>query len=158
MEEVKKELAKYWLPNIYREEIRTLRTRSFAMEIPEHENLPEILHTLLGIELKVGKMRYACPDLATARYLSVFARIGCRAVAIPYDITKISALADNLETAWHRAFLVLQSTTNGKTPPVIKRSRSTLIRCFRNEIGEIGAGDLMPEFKQNTKQKLGGGI
>ena len=77
------------------------RTRVIAARSARaRENQAEIQYTLLGIELKVGKRRFACPDLATARYMRVFARIGCREFAVPYDITQISAAADELETSW----------------------------------------------------------
>ncbi|MCV4796433.1 hypothetical protein OFB84_31390, partial [Escherichia coli] len=82
-------------------------TRRFRFTIPNRENRPEILHTLLGIELKVGRRRFSCPDLATARYLRVFARIGCDDIAIPYDISRLSAIADDLETAWQKTNLLM---------------------------------------------------
>src|SRR5687767_7823181 len=100
IEGLRANLGELWIPEIYRDKVRAKRTRSFAMAIPEKENAPEIMHTLLGIELKVGRVRIAVPDLATARYLCVFARLGCREVAVPYDISKISAIADLLETGW----------------------------------------------------------
>src|SRR5690349_2999275 len=100
------ETASDSIADIYSQKIRTIRTRSCALEIPERENEVAILHTLLGIELKVGSHRFACPDLPTARYMRVFARLGCREFAIPYDITKISTLADELETSWHRTLLL----------------------------------------------------
>jgi hypothetical protein len=136
-----------WIPAIYREKVRTQRTRSCEMDIPERENSAEILFTLLGIELKVGKRRFASPDLATARYLRVFARIGCRSLAIPYDITKISMLADELEVAWHKLMLQNEQNNQGKSPQTVGRSRSALIKQIRTEIAEIGAGEKMPEFK-----------
>lgn len=142
-----------WIPAIYREKVRTGRTRSYEMDIPERENSPEILFTLLGIELRVGKRRFACPDLATARYLQTFARLGCRGVAIPYDITKISVLADELEVAWHRLLLENQESNAGKSPQAIGRSRSALIKEIRAQISEIGAGEKMPEFRSSTTQK-----
>ena len=75
----------------------------------------EIQHTLLGVELKLGRKRLLCPDLATARYLSVFARLGCQDVALPYDITKISQLADELESSWYRMLLLAeQEADRGK--------------------------------------------
>src|SRR5688500_20172485 len=77
--------------------------------MPARQNEAQILHTLLGIELKVGRRRFECPDLATARYMRVFARLGCRDFAIPYDITTISTLADELETAWQRTMLILET-------------------------------------------------
>ena len=146
-------LSDAWIPAIYRDKVRTQRTRSYEMDIPERENAPEIMHTLLGIELKVGKKRFACPDLATARYVMVFARLGCRNVAIPYDITKISVLADELEVAWHKLVLRNIEVNRGKLPQAVGRSRATLIKQVRNEIAEIGAGEKMPEFKRSTKQR-----
>ena len=140
-------LADAWIPAIYRDKVRTQRTRSYEMDIPERENSPEILFTLLGIELKVGKKRFACPDLATARYLQTFARLGCREVAIPYDITKISVVADELEVAWHKLILQNEDANQGKPPQTVGRSRSALFKQVRGEIGQIGAGEKMPEFR-----------
>ncbi|HEX6279028.1 MAG TPA: hypothetical protein VFZ49_03345 [Pyrinomonadaceae bacterium] len=137
-------LGDLWIPQIYRERVRATRTRSFAMNMPERENSPEIFHTLLGIELKVGKLRIATPDLATARYLCVFARLGCREVAVPYDISKISSIADMLETGWQRMSLLLQGTTT--------RTRNLAIKTVRDEIAEIGVGDAMPEFDTPTRR------
>lgn len=137
-------LGELWIPTVYRDKIRPLRTRSLQMNVPERENSPEIMHTLLGIELKVGRLRIATPDLATARFLCVFARLGCRDVAVPYDISKISAIADVLETGWQRMNLRLQGTTT--------RTRNLAIKTVRAEIGEIGAGELMPEFNTPTRR------
>ncbi len=148
-----KDLNEAWIPAIYREKVRTQRTRSYRMEIPEKENTPEILFTLLGIELKVGKKRLSCPDLATARYLLVFARLGCREMAIPYDITKISVIADELEVAWHKLALMSKQHSAGRSPQAGGRIRSTVIRRVRLEIADIGAGDKMPEFKKSTRQR-----
>ncbi|MEO8041027.1 MAG: hypothetical protein ABI646_00335 [Acidobacteriota bacterium] len=141
------------MPAIYAEKIRTLRTRSCSLEIPERENDVFILHTLLGIELKVGRRRFASPDLATARYMRVFARLGCRSFAIPYDITKISTLADELETAWQLSLLTLETSSAGGTDRELKRNRSRLFKSIRSRIAEIGPGDRMPEFNLSTKQR-----
>ncbi|MEQ1761856.1 MAG: hypothetical protein ABL984_01790 [Pyrinomonadaceae bacterium] len=145
IEGLRANLGELWIPEIYRQKVRSLRTRSMQMNIPERENEPDIMHTLLGIELQVGRLRIASPDLATARYLCVFARLGCREVAVPYDISKISGVADLLETGWQRMNLLLQGTTT--------RTRNLAIKTVRSEIGEIGAGDLMPEFKTETRQR-----
>src|ERR1700674_2318241 len=75
--QVKIELKEAWLPHSYRERIRKLRTRSYHFEALPAKPRVEIQHTLLGVELKAGRRRLLCPDLATARYLSVFARAGC---------------------------------------------------------------------------------
>src|SRR6266550_9255996 len=105
--QVKAELKDAWLPYIYRERIRRLRTRAYHFEALPTNPRVEIQHTLLGVELKAGRKRLLCPDLATARYLSVFARAGCEHVAVPYDITSISRLADELESSWHRMLLLV---------------------------------------------------
>lgn len=138
-----------WIPRIYADEVRTLRTRSCSLDIPERENRTDIMHTLLGIELKVGRRRFTCPDLATARYMQIFARVGCREFAIPYDITKISTLADKLETAWQRSLLLLESQREPRTA----RQRTGLLREIRTQLAAIGPGERMPEFRQSTKQR-----
>ena len=145
VEGLRANLGELWIPEIYRTQVRSTRTRSVQMNIPERENVPEIMHTLLGIELKVGRLRIATPDLATARYLCVFARLGCREVAVPYDISKISGVADLLETGWQRMNLLLQGTTT--------RTRNLAIKTVRAEIGEIGSGELMPEFNTPTRRR-----
>ena len=146
-------LANDWLPTIYREKIRSQRTRSIRIDIAERENHAEIQYTLLGIELKVGRHRIACPDLATARYLRIFARLGCREFAIPYDITRISPAADELETSWQRILLVLEEATRGRSSRSIAQARSTLIRAIRQNLAEIGPGDLMPVFDTATRHR-----
>ena len=150
---IREQLIDDWIPLIYIEKVRSQRTRSVELKVPERENNAEILHTLLGIELKVKKNRFACPDLATARYLRVFARIGCTHIAIPYDITKISTIADEFEEAWQKLLLVLKDSSKKKLTPAKKRVRTKLIAEIRSDIAAIGAGELMPEFKQSTKQR-----
>lgn len=151
--EIREKLKEEWIPVIYREKVRSQRTRAYHLNISAAEHRAEIHHTLLGIELKIGNKRFNCPDLSTARYLQVFARIGCSDVAVPYDITKISTLADELEIAWHKTLLFFDNLTKSKVASAKGRLRSGLIKEIRQEIEEIGAGSLMPEFKQSTKQR-----
>ena len=143
-EQIRETLAGDWLPDLYKTKVRSQRTRSVHLDIVARENKPEILHTLLGIELKVGRRRFSCPDLATARYLRVFARIGCRDFALPYDISQIPVIADELETAWVRALVII----NGD--PSAQRS---VVKAMRTEITNIGPGDAMPLFDRETKQR-----
>ncbi|HYJ87352.1 MAG TPA: hypothetical protein VEW46_14920 [Pyrinomonadaceae bacterium] len=150
---VKAELKDTWLPHIYRERIRKLRTRSYVFEGLKTKARVEIQHTLLGVELKTGARRLLCPDLATARYLSVFARAGCEHVAVPYDITKISHLADELESSWHRMFLLAEHLAAGESEALQNRIRKLLVLRIRSEVAEAGAGTSVPEFKQTTKQR-----
>lgn len=141
-----------WLPRIYRERILKMRTRAYEFPALPKGAAPQIHHTLLGIELKVGRRRMLCPDLATARYLSVFARIGCRAVAIPYDITKISHVADELESSWCRMLLLVDESTRQRPETFRARVRRLLIERLREEIAKAGAG-ARPEFARSTKQR-----
>jgi len=147
--DIQNAMGEDWLPTIYADDVRVLRTRSCSLDIPERENRADIMHTLLGIELKVARRRFSCPDLATARYMQVFARVGCREFAIPYDITKISTLADRLETARQRSLLLIESQGQSQ----IGRARAGLLREIRNQLAAIGPGEKMPEFNQSTKQR-----
>jgi hypothetical protein len=144
--EIKGELESAWLPTIYADKVRSQRTRAYKLDVPRRENRADIQYTLLGIELKVGRKRFACPDLSTARYLRVFARLGCREFAIPYDITKISGVADELETSWQRSLLLLDQLDQNE-------ARSSVVKAIRDEIGRIGPGDAMPLFDRETRQK-----
>jgi len=151
--EIRTRLGDQWIPQIYEERIRVGRTRSFELPVKPRENDPQILQTLLGVELKIGKSRVACPDLATARYLSVFGRIGCPKVAVPYDITRLSGIADELDTAWHRMLLIFQEETITANPQAKGRQRAALVRFIREEIAKIGSGAAMPLFNKPTKQR-----
>ena len=79
-----------------------------------------MLHTLLGIELKIGNRALLCPDLATARYLAVFAQAGCEVIAMSFDITQISWILDELGSRWHRMMLLMDHFTE---------DRSERLRC-----------------------------
>lgn len=146
--EIRASMTEAWLPAIYEKKIRSQRTRSYKLNIPKKENRADIQYTLLGIELKVGRKRYACPDLATARYLRVFARLGCNEFAVPYDITKISPAADEIETSWQRSLVLLEKLAGNDAA-----ARTSLIKTLRNEIVKIGPGDAMPLFDRDTKQR-----
>lgn len=151
--QVTADLKDAWLPHIYRERIRKMRTRSYRFEGLTNKTRVEIQHTLLGVELIAGRRRLLCPDLATARYLSVFARAGCEHVAVPYDITKVSQFADELESSWHRMLLLADHHAAGKSDPFKARIRRLLIARIRAEVSEAGPGTAIPEFTQSTKQR-----
>jgi hypothetical protein len=151
--QVKSELKDAWLPHIYRERIRKIRTRSYSFEGLTNKTRVHIQHTLLGVELVAGRRRLLCPDLATARYLSVFARAGCEHVAVPYDITKVSQFADELESSWHRMLLLADHQAREKSDTFKYRVRKLLVARIRAEVSEAGAGAAIPEFKQSTKQR-----
>ena len=152
-EEIKTRLGELWLPRVYRERILSMRTRSHQLHVATKKAEVEIQHTLLGVELKIGRHRMACPDLATARYLAVFARAGCSEVAVPYDISRISSLADELESSWHRMLLLIGHVAGERNQAFHSRLRNLLITDVRREITEAGAGTAVPQFNQNTKQR-----
>ncbi len=147
-EQIQEKLGEAWLPRIYRERILRLRTRSYHFDAVNSKARIVIQHTLLGVELKIGRRRLLCPDLATARYLSVFARIGAADVAVPYDITKISHIADELDSSWYRMLLLVEQEAGKESPRVRSRLRGLLIAKVREEIAAAGAGTKMPEFKK----------
>lgn len=149
---IEADLAGAWLPNIYRSVLK-LRTRAYSFPNIRRSSQTSIQHTLLGVELKIGQHRVLCPDLATARYLQTFARIECSEVAVPYDITKISRFADELESSWHRMLLLVDHSTKGRTDRFRARLRGLLFVNIRKEIIETGAGAKIPEFKKSTKQR-----
>jgi len=153
LEQIATQLGDAWLPRIYRERILKLRTRAYEFPPLSKTAAPEIQLTLLGTELKVGRHRLLCPDLATARYLSVFARVGCPSVAIPYDITKVSHAADALESSWHRMLLLAESIAAERSSAFRARLRRLLIGKVRDEIAADGSGKGRPDFKQSTKQR-----
>lgn len=159
--EIVETLGAEWLPRIYREQILVLRTRSHTLPVAADETrgrrkergTVEVQHTLLGVELKVGNRRLSCPDLATARYLSVFARAGSSEVAVPYDITKISPLADRLESAWHRMLILVSHLAEDRNAAFRSRLRQRIVGEAKREIEGAGAGAAVPQFNQNTKQR-----
>jgi hypothetical protein len=133
-EQIKLELGEKWLPHIYAQRVLRLRTRRYKFDKPQLAARVAIQHTLLGIELKIGRQRLLCPDLATARYLSVFARAGCEEVEIPYDITKISHLADELESSWFRMLLLTDQFTEMQSAQFATRSKRVLFATIRDEV------------------------
>lgn len=152
-QQIRERLGEAWLPQIYRERILKLRTRSYHFAIEGTPKRVLIQHTLLGVELKIGRKRLLCPDLATARYLSVFARLGAKDVAVPYDITKISQLADELESTWYRMLLLVEQEARTKTASFKNRVRGSLVAEIRADIATAGAGTRIPEFKLTTRTR-----
>ena len=153
VEQIEAQLGDEWMGRIYSERILKMRTRAYKLDSLRTGATPDIHHTLLGIELKVGRRRILCPDLSIARYLAVFARLGSQAVAIPYDITKISLVADELERSWHRLLLLADSMTTDRTLAFRTRVRKLLIAKVLAEIAAAGPGPRIPEFKQSTRQR-----
>lgn len=153
LHKIEQTMGETWLPRIYRQRVLKGRTRRYEFPQLTRNADPQIQHTLLGIELKAGRRRMLCPDLATARYLAVFARIRCRTVAISYDISKLSQLADTLESSWHHMLLLADDLAAGKSEAFRARLRTVLVGKVRDEIEQAGAGPALPQFKQSTRPK-----
>jgi hypothetical protein len=151
--EIKRQLGDQLISVIYRDRVRPTRTRSYRLDAPAKKTDVEVMHTLLGVELKIGKRRLLCPDLAMARYLSVFARLGVAEIATPYDITQVSRLADDLESSWYRMLTLVEHLAIEQSARFRNRVLAVLIAEERNGIIEAGAGPAVPQFNQNTKQR-----
>jgi hypothetical protein len=151
--EVKELMGDQLISVIYQGRIRAIRTRSYKLDATAKKAVVEVMHTLLGVELKIGKRRLLCPDLATARYLSVFARLGVPEVAVPYDITQISRLADDLESSWFRMLMLVEHLTTARSERIRGKVANALIADQRGAVMELGAGPAIPEFNQNTRQR-----
>jgi hypothetical protein len=151
--EIDRQLGELSIDSLYRQKILSQRTRQYELKAGGKTSTVEVLHTLLGIELKVGNRRLLCPDLATARYLSVFAKLGCDTIAVPYDITQISRIADELESSWHRMVVLLEHLTAGRSARLQAVVLKKLISQTRQKLEQLGAGTKIPQFNQKTKQR-----
>lgn len=151
--EIERQLGALNIALIYEKKILSQRTRQYELKAGGKSSTVEVLHTLLGIELKIGNRRLLCPDLATARYLSVFARLGCDLIAVPYDITQISRLADELESSWHRMIVLIDHLTTERSVRLKTVVRKRLLSHTRAKLQELGAGTKIPQFNQTTKQR-----
>ncbi|MBI4469052.1 MAG: hypothetical protein HY650_07015 [Acidobacteria bacterium] len=141
MKECREALGPEWPSEIYRREVLTGRTRRFEFAVITRPSAIRIVHSLLGVELKLGRTRVTVPDLQTARYLQVFARLGVTEVAVPYDITRIAGLADRLESAFQRIGLLAAGdqhpprTSSGES--LCRRIRRVL-RLELNRLSDTG--------------------
>jgi hypothetical protein len=143
------------LPKLYEQMVLSQRTRRFDLFHTPCRRPPvvQIQHTLLGIELKVGRRRLGCPDLATARYLAVFAKLGVTSVAVPYDISQLPRVADAFETAWQRMCLVIEQHLQAVPVRARRRTRQQFLDEVRQAIEALGAGAVRPTFVQTTRQR-----
>src|SRR6185295_631894 len=54
-EQIKQQMGDNWLPYIYAQRVLRLRTRSYTFTKPQPTARITVQHTLLGIELKIGR-------------------------------------------------------------------------------------------------------
>ncbi|MEE8160598.1 MAG: hypothetical protein V3T61_03060 [Acidobacteriota bacterium] len=112
------------LSEIYSEEVLTRPTRTISL--PGLKCEPRIIYTFLGFELQAGRKRINCPDMATARYLRIFAELGMPSVETPYDPTQTARLLAELEQGLETIKELLLAEKLDK-----KRHQSKLRRLYR---------------------------
>jgi hypothetical protein len=151
--EIERQMGALSIDSIYQKKILSQRTRQYELKAAGKSSKVEVLHTLLGIELKIGNRRLLCPDLATARYLAVFARLGCDLIAVPYDITHISRLADELESSWHRMLVLTDHLVTDRSARLKTVVHKRLLAHSRAKLQSLGAGAKIPQFNQKTRQR-----
>jgi hypothetical protein len=141
------------IDKIYRARVLSDRSRRYQLGTVPRNASVEIIYTLLGFELKIGRRRLLCPDLATARYLQVFAKLQCDEVAVPYDITRISPIADEIESSWHRMSLLADRLAAGRTSRFKYIVMNMLAIQLRGRISEQGAGEPFPQFSPPRRRR-----
>ncbi|MFZ4627563.1 MAG: hypothetical protein ACOYNR_04460 [Blastocatellia bacterium] len=134
VEQVESALGEDGIAVIYRDRVCSQRTRRVNLPKGSHSARIEVLHTLLGIELQVGRSRLLCPDLPTARYLSLFAHLRLETVAIPYDITRIPSLVEDLESSWFRMLRLTETIVQPYRIATVTRLKRQLVERQRATI------------------------
>jgi len=134
VEQVEAALGEEGIAAIYRDRICSQRTRRVSLPKGSGPARVEVLHTLLGIELQVGRTRLFCPDLPTARYLSLFAQLGVETVAIPYDISRIPPLVEDLESSWFRMLRMTETIVQPYRLATVTRLKRQLVERQRASI------------------------
>ena len=109
---------------IYSEEVLTRPNRTILL--PGRKCEPRIINTFLGFELQAGRKRINCPDMATARYLRIFAELGMPSVETPYDPTQTARLLAGLEQGLETLKELLLAEKLDR-----KRHQSKLRRLYR---------------------------
>ncbi len=143
--QLRQALDRDWPPEIYRSEVLSSGIRRFQFNRTPRSRAIHIVQNLLGIELTLGHQRISVPDLGTARYLAVFARLGVRNVAIPYDITRIPKIADRLEGAYQRLLLQIDYLTRSASPRSAQSLRQRAFRQLRADFRALESADGHPQ-------------
>lgn len=131
------------LARTYRE--RVLRSRTRVVSLLGRKCRPQLLHTFLGFELKMGRKRITCPDMATARYLGLFAELGMPRIHIPYDPTETGRLLDEFERPLQKikAYLLEEKAEKKQRQRKTRRIYASIREKLRK--GEIGGRDASPQ-------------
>jgi len=124
------------LVRCYRERILTVKTRKIDLLGRKCE--PQIMYTFLGFEVKLGPKRLTCPDLTTARYLSVFGKLGAKSIEIPYDPSQTARLVPLIEASMQKIDDLLESKETERVKQ--QRSMQRTYRSLRKRLEEAEAG------------------
>ena len=96
---------------------------------------PELMYTFLGYEVKLGALRVTCPDLITARYVSLFGKLGMESVQIPYNPTVTARILPLLEDS---AGKIDELTETGSPEPAAKQRRfQRVYATIRSELRKL---------------------
>jgi len=97
------------LVEIYRQKVLPQTTRT--IRLLGKKSSAQIIHTLLGYEVRAAYKRIQCPDLVTARYVRLFSELGCHFIKLPYDptltaqlIPEFEARVENITKSVHELF------------------------------------------------------
>jgi hypothetical protein len=72
---------------------------------------------------------------------------------VPYDITQISWIADELESSWQRMNLLVDHFAAGRSARLRAMVLRRLIEEIRRSLSSTGAGDKFPHFAAPARQR-----
>jgi hypothetical protein len=141
---IEDELGQKTIALIYCEQVCPQRTRRIELPPVPAAARVEVQETLLGTELQVGRTRLPCPDLSTAQYLSLFARLRLRAIAIPTDMRQLRFLLPELESSWFQMMMLAETrvepfreTTVAQLKRGLIERQRTLIIAFESSLVKL---------------------
>jgi len=98
------------LATFYKDRIATVPC--YRLDLPKPEEPIVIENSLFGWRLKIGKKAIDCSSEAQARYLLVFAEMGCDQTLVPKDDAYLSSIVNQWESLFEKAQAALQEHTS----------------------------------------------
>jgi hypothetical protein len=98
------------LATFYQHRIATVPC--YSLDLPKPEEPIEIENLLFGWRLKIGKKAIDCSSETQARYLRVFAEMGCDQTLVPKDDAYLSSIVNQWESLFEKAQAALQEHTS----------------------------------------------
>jgi hypothetical protein len=84
----------------------------YSFDLPKSEEPIKIENSLFGWRLKIGRKTIDCSSEAQARYLRVFAEMGCDQTLVPKDDAYLSSIVNQWESLFEKAQAALQEHTS----------------------------------------------